>query len=157
MAREFKFMKDKKKNAFLNALLKTGTRKQAADLAKVSRQAHYFWMKNDDEYVIAYERVRQMLIDVLEDAAFERAVNGVERKLYYKGEEIGVQLEYSDTLLALLLKANMPEKYKDKTETTVNVEDGSGVIGWEGAKDIGEDNDTVSADETMAADDTPEP
>lgn len=150
MAKTQRFIKDKKKNDFLNALLKTGLRNKAAEMAGVTRQAHYLWLKTDGEYAMQYEKVRTMLTDNLEDAAYERAVNGIERKIYFKGEEIGTQTEYSDTLLALLLKANMPEKYKDKTETTVNVDDGSGTISWEGEIDIGKDNNPVSADETLA-------
>lgn len=150
MAKPQRFIKDKKKNDFLNALLKTGLRNKAAEISGVTRQAHYLWLKTDGEYAMQYEKVRTMLTDNLEDAAYERAVNGIERKIYFKGEEIGTQTEYSDTLLALLLKANMPEKYKDKTETTVNVDDGSGTISWEGEIDIGKDNNPVSADETLA-------
>lgn len=150
MAKTQRFIKDKKKNDFLNALLKTGLRNKAAEMAGVTRQAHYLWLKTDGEYAMQYEKVRTMLTDNLEDAAYERAVNGIERKIYFKGEEIGTQTEYSDTLLALLLKANMPEKYKDKTETTFNVDDGSGTISWEGEIDIGKDNNPVSADETLA-------
>ena len=157
MAKPQRFVKDKKKNDFLNALLKTGLRNKAAEISGVTRQAHYLWLKTDAEYAMAHEKVRAMLVDNLEDAAYERAVNGIERKIYFKGEEIGTQKEYSDTLLALLLKANMPEKYKDKTETTVNVEDGSGTISWEGAVEHGKDNNSIPADGTVAADDTPEP
>lgn len=123
MAKPQRFVKDKKKNDFLNALLKTGLRNKAAEISGVTRQSHYLWLKTDDEYVAAYEKVSTMLINNLEDAAYERAVNGVERKIYYKGKEIGTQKEYSDTLLALLLKANMPDKYKEvsKVEMSGNI------------------------------------
>lgn len=123
MAKTQRFIKDKKKNDFLNALLKTGLRNKAAEMSGVTRQSHYLWLKTDDEYVAAYEKVSTMLINNLEDAAYERAVNGVERTIYYKGEKIGTQKEYSDTLLALLLKANMPDKYKEvsKVEMSGNI------------------------------------
>ena len=123
MAKTQRFIKDKKKNDFLNALLKTGLRNKAAEMAGVTRQAHYLWLKTDGEYAMQYEKVRTMLTDNLEDAAYERAVNGIERKIYYKGKEIGTQKEYSDTLLALLLKANMPDKYKEvsKVEMSGNI------------------------------------
>jgi len=150
MSKKQKFIKDKKKNDFLNALLKTGLRSKAADMSGISRQSHYLWLKTDDEYAMAYEKVRQMLIDTMEDAAYERAVNGIDRKIWFKGEEVGTQKEYSDTLLALLLKANMPEKYKDKSETTVNVDDGRSLMDWEGGGQDGEDNNTVPADDTLA-------
>lgn len=149
MAKPYRFLKDKKKNDFLNALLKCGLRNRAAEMAGITRQSHYLWIKTDDEYAMAYEKVRQMLIDTLEDAAYERAVNGIERKIYFKGEEIGTQMEYSDPLLALLLKANMPEKYKDKTETTVSVDDGAGVIDWE-EDAVEEDNNTLSTDKAVS-------
>lgn len=123
MSKKQRFVADKKKNDFLNALLETGLRNKAAEIVGISRQTHYVWMKNDDEYAEKYEDVRLMLVDNLEDAAYERAVNGVERKVYFKGEEVGTQTEYSDQLLVVLLKANMPEKYKEinKVELSGNV------------------------------------
>lgn len=123
MSKKQRFVADKKKNDFLNALLETGLRNKAAEIVGISRQTHYVWMKNDDEYAEKYEEVRLMLVDNLEDAAYERAVNGVERKVYFKGEEVGTQTEYSDQLLVVLLKANMPEKYKEinKVELSGNV------------------------------------
>lgn len=124
MGKKYRFIADKKKNDFLNALLKTGTRLRAAEMVGIARQTHYDWMKNDAEYAEKYEEVRLMLVASLEDAAYERAVNGIERKVFYKGEEIGTQIEYSDQLLTVLLKANMPEKYKD-----VNKVEMSGDVG----------------------------
>lgn len=123
MAKKHKFIADKKKNDFLNALLETGLRNKAAEMAGVTRQTHYNWLKDDSVYAEKYQEVHSMLVDDLEDAAFKRAVIGVEKKVFYNGKEVGTQTEYSDQLLTVLLKANMPEKYKDinKVELSGNV------------------------------------
>jgi hypothetical protein len=48
----------------------------------------------------------------VEDEAHRRAVEGYNpRPVYHKGEKVGEIREYSDSLLALLLKSRRPEVY----------------------------------------------
>lgn len=47
----------------------------------------------------------------LEEAAVERAVEGVDEPIYYQGEHVGDKKKYSDDLLKFLMQANNPEKY----------------------------------------------
>lgn len=69
-------------------------------------------------------------VDALEQEARRRAIEGVERHKFHKGQPIMrtvvlpdgktakvhyVEREYSDRMLEVLLKANMPEKYKDRS------------------------------------------
>lgn len=56
----------------------------------------------------------------LENAAVGRAVDGVRKPVFYKGEIVGHVQEYSDSLLQTLLKANMRNKYGDKTDITLD-------------------------------------
>ncbi len=51
--------------------------------------------------------------DALASEARRRAVEGVLKPVYYKGKLVGFIREYSDTLLMFLMKAAMPEKYRD--------------------------------------------
>jgi len=44
----------------------------------------------------------------LESAAYQRAVIGVDKDVYYQGEVVGTQREYSDSLLAKMLVARVP-------------------------------------------------
>lgn len=47
----------------------------------------------------------------LEEAAVERAVEGVDEPIYYQGEHVGDKKKYSDDLLKFLMQANNPTKY----------------------------------------------
>ena len=58
-------------------------------------------------------------VSLLEDEAYRRAVKGINKGVYYRGEKIAVEKEYSDSLLALLLRANAPDKYKQVVDSTV--------------------------------------
>jgi hypothetical protein len=45
---------------------------------------------------------------MLESVAYQRAVNGVEKAVWYQGEKVGTEIEYSDRLLSEMLKARVP-------------------------------------------------
>lgn len=69
----------------------------------------------DDRWIEAEESFK----DLLEEEAVRRAVEGVEKGVYFKGECVDTERVHSDRLLELLLKANRPEKFKDsKMELT---------------------------------------
>ena len=53
---------------------------------------------------------------VLEPEAIRRAVEGVEKAVYYQGEPVGTVREYSDTLLIFLLKGWKSDRYKERRE-----------------------------------------
>lgn len=138
--RPIKFMKDKKKNEFLNNIVIYGTIEKAAEMTGIARQTHYDWRKNNDEYCMRFDEAMGMRCDNLEDAAYKRAVEGIEVNDYYKGEIIGSHREYSDTLLAILLKANLPHKYKDRVANEVtNTGEAPAVVRWKGEEDDGSD------------------
>ena len=50
-------------------------------------------------------------VDMLEEEARRRAVDGVLKPVFFQGEPCGNVREYSDQLLIALLKANRPKKY----------------------------------------------
>ena len=55
--------------------------------------------------------------DALEGEAWRRAVEGVEEPVgWYKGESGGVVRRYSDTLLIVLMRGLMPERYGNRVE-----------------------------------------
>ena len=55
------------------------------------------------------------MVEELEAEVYRRAVIGVERPITVAGERVMVR-EYSDRLLMFLLKAEKPEKYRDRRE-----------------------------------------
>ena len=74
------------------------------------------WLE-DRQFQAAVERARLMAIDVLEDEATRRAVEGVEEPVgWYKGEPGGYVRRYSDTLLIFRLKGELPQKYAERVQ-----------------------------------------
>jgi hypothetical protein len=90
----------------------------------VSLQFVNAWRKDDpkvDEAVVEACNFGHM---GLYTAAVQRAVHGVERPVYYKGEVVGHETEYSDGLLRRLLDVKLPEFKKDADDAsrvTVNI------------------------------------
>ena len=118
----YRFINSKDKNTFLNYYIEYGTISKAAKKAKISRQTHYDWLKNDTkgQYRRAFELADKMAADLLEEEAFRRAVEGDLQVVYYKGEEVGRRRVYSDHLLSLLLKGKKPQ-YRENTEINNNI------------------------------------
>jgi hypothetical protein len=101
-----------KRQAFLEAYALVGNVSDAASHAGVSRQIHYQWL-DDPEYADAFHHAREQAADRLEREAVRRATAGVEKAVWYKGEQVGVERQYSDVLLIFLLKGMRPEKFRD--------------------------------------------
>ena len=107
-----------KKRAYLAAYAATGGKGLAAKLAGIDRSAIYQpgW-RDDPQFQEALERARLMAIDVLEDEATRRAVEGWEEPVgWYKGEAGGYVRRYSDNLLMFKLKGELPQKYAERVE-----------------------------------------
>lgn len=66
------------------------------------------WRKDDVEVDKALTEAEQVGAMRLESAAIQRAVHGIDKNVYYKGEIIDTEKQYSDTLLTTLLKARVP-------------------------------------------------
>lgn len=86
----------KKREIFLKCLANGDSIQNAANVAKVARGTTYRWRKEDADFAEAWSQSLDSGIDRLEDAAFERALNG------------------SDTLLIFLLKSKRPKVYAEK-------------------------------------------
>jgi hypothetical protein len=71
------------------------------------------WMRDDPEAARRIRAAQQVGYLGLEAEAKRRAVDGVEEDVYYQGEVVGKKRVYSDTLLALMLKAKA-EGFKDE-------------------------------------------
>ena len=104
------------KRAFLLAYCETGQLRASCIAAHISHQNHYYWMKHDAAYVAAFEEAQSIATETLEDEAIRRARDGVKRSIFYKDQEIGEELVYSDTLLIFLLKGAKPTKYRERYE-----------------------------------------
>lgn len=110
--------KKRQKAAFLEAFARFGNVSRSAEDIGIHRQRVYEWLEHDQEFALAYHQAERQAEDVLEHAAWKRAVDGCSQThgIYHQGEQVATEtkIEYSDTLLIFLLKARNPQKYRDR-------------------------------------------
>lgn len=97
------------KRAFLAAYAEIGNVTRAAALAGISREAHYDWKAEDEDYARAFERAKLLAGDALVDEMRRRGVDGVDEPKFFMGRVCGHVKKYSDTLLLALVKVAKPE------------------------------------------------
>jgi hypothetical protein len=95
----------------------TGNVRRAAHQVGFAASIMYRHARKDPAFAQAWDAAMQEAMDtVLEPEASRRAVDGVETGVSYRGERVGVERTYSDTLLIFLLKGWRPERYKERRE-----------------------------------------
>jgi hypothetical protein len=121
---------EKRKQRFLVALTECGNVTQACLAAAIGRQRVYECRHADPNFAKAWEEAESIAADRMEKEAWRRGVDGVPEPLVSagrlicdpSGEPIMIP-RYSDTLLAMLLKAHRPDKYKDRSEVQFDISD----------------------------------
>jgi hypothetical protein len=109
--------REKEREAFLVALRGSADQPPAsvtcaAEIAGRSRATFYRWREEDEAFAAAWDDALESGTDRLEKEAIRRAVEGVNKPVFYKGKVVGHITEYSDTMLAMQLNARRPEKYR---------------------------------------------
>ncbi|HVZ41300.1 MAG TPA: hypothetical protein VHI13_18620 [Candidatus Kapabacteria bacterium] len=106
--------------AFLAVLARTANVRLACFAAGVTRQHVYGVRSREASFREAWDAALDMAIDRLEEEAWARACEGVERYVISYGkpvlDETGkplVERHYSDMLLERLLRAYRPQKYRE--------------------------------------------
>src|SRR6516225_11877367 len=107
------------KAAFLLRFEETGRIDLACKQTGIGRRTHHNWLEGDPDYRKQFEQSRKRIVQLLEDEAYRRAVEGVEKPIKV-GDEIKTIREYSDTLLIFLLKGAAPEKYRERYEHAIS-------------------------------------
>ena len=121
----------KRAKLFLHFLAETGRVRHSAQLAGFKdADALYYRKRHDAAFSKAWEEAIDIAGDKFEDEAARRAVEGVDKDVYYKGEVVGQERQYSDGLLGKLLDGAKREKYAPKKDsnTQVNVHVGLAVV-----------------------------
>ena len=106
--------------AFLARLSVTGNVSEACKVSRISRPTVYRLKREVPSFRSAWKCAIENARDVLEREACRRAVEGVQRKVFQGGREVGVVREYSDNLLTLMLKARHPDYAKTVGKVEVN-------------------------------------
>ncbi|SRR5258708_1976952 len=135
----------KKQQSFLKFYRECANIKASCKAAGINRQTFYNWRDNDPEFAAQLPEADKEADDTAEFALYDRAVKGIESYVVSQGkivyedipllnkdgtpklDQYGEQTymhgkalkerKYSDGLLTTLLKARMPEKYKEKQQT----------------------------------------
>jgi hypothetical protein len=101
---------------FLVSFQECGNVKASAEAAGVDRDTVYRWLQVCPDFKVAYERALVDAVDVLEQAAWRRAVKGVLKPMVSAGSLVCHVREYSDSLLTTLLKGKKPDVYRERHE-----------------------------------------
>ncbi|SRR6266567_2967011 len=121
---------------FLQVLSKTANIRAACKAIGVDRGTVWYWQEHDAEFSMRFNIANQEANDLLLAAAWERGVKGTEKPVVSMGKQVFVEKKvrdriekkplmervYSDNLLALLMKARMPE-FRDKQQVDLRTND----------------------------------
>lgn len=108
-----------RQNAFLAAFAQCGRVSEASAASGVPTNTHNTWMQ-DATYREKYEEAKIHFGEILEAEADRRAFDGFLKPIYHKGELVGYERRYSDALLMFRLKALLPDRYRERSETIVS-------------------------------------
>ncbi|HYD11407.1 MAG TPA: hypothetical protein VEC11_01020 [Allosphingosinicella sp.] len=99
--------------ALVQAMAACGCIREACAKVGVSHEAVYALRRRPDaqSFRLAMDLALDGAVDKVEDAAFGRAVNGVEVPHYYKGELVGTHRRYDERLAMFLLRYRKPYRY----------------------------------------------
>ena len=101
------------KPAFLEVVRETGNVTLAAQHVGQSRNQVHDVRQRSKRFAAQWDDALEEATDLLEAEAWRRAVIGVEKPRYYKGEVVGSTKKYSDPLLMFLLEAYDPQMFGD--------------------------------------------
>lgn len=113
-------MDEAAKAKFLERLAETANVTRSARAAKVERVTVYRHRRKDPEFLKAWDEALELGNDALEDEAIRRGKDGWLEPLVSAGKVVGTVRKYSDGLLNTMLKARRPEKFRERTDTTMS-------------------------------------
>ena len=112
-----------KDDLFFAALAKTGQITRAADIAGIDRRHAYKRRDADPVFGERWAKALDTYNDTLEAEAHRRAVEGFDKGVYHQGALVSTEKQYSDSLLALMLRAKRRE-YRDQSKMELTGADG---------------------------------
>lgn len=121
------FTPDRQVKALL-FLAKFGQAMRACAYAGVSFEKVRLHRKANPDYEAAWQQAIEIWRESLESEALRRAIDGWDEPVYQKGELVGTIHRKSERLLELLLKANIPEKFRENIKIEGNVTGGVLVV-----------------------------
>ena len=117
-----------RQRTFIEAFYKEGTIADACRETGVTRQAHHgVWMAKNAEsgdhvyplYVQIFADARAALVELAEGQLWRMGVKGIEEPVFWQGAKTDHKItKFSVQALDRWLRANCPEKYKERFEHT---------------------------------------
>ena len=98
---------------FLEALSNGWSVRHAAVHAGRHWRRFYTLRDRDEAFAKEWQEAVEAGVDVLEQEAYRRAVEGVDEPVYQGGEMVGTVRRYSDRLLEFLIRGRRPSVYRD--------------------------------------------
>lgn len=90
---------------YLNALRETrGLELKASKAAGVPRSAIAKERQKNPEFVAQEQEIMASCVEQIHEALWHRGVDGVDKNIYFKGEVVATEKQYSDSLLLALAK-----------------------------------------------------
>lgn len=114
------------------AILATGSIMAASEMVGLTYAKVLLARRRSEEFDNFLNEAMQQAVASIEVSAFNRARDGVEKPVFYQGEQVGTTKEYSDSLTIFMLKSHKPEVYN--RPQNVNIESKE-TIEINGAKD----------------------
>lgn len=105
---------EEKQRRFIEVLADTGQVRLAAKAVGMSRESAYRLRRSAHgaAFARAWDAARHHAGSLIEDVAFERALEGVDQEVFdASGDVVGAKRVYSDRLLTFLLRHLKPERY----------------------------------------------
>lgn len=139
---------------FIHALAECGCVEEACQRVGLSASSAYTLRRRPeaDSFRLAWDAALDYAVRRLSDAAFSRALHGVARPVFYKGEQIGERRHFDERLTMFILRYRDPVRYGawlDQMEARRHP-DGAALT-------LAEATDRVEADAWAAAFDQPRP
>jgi hypothetical protein len=107
------------KKHFILEFAKTGNiSKTCANLGMSTWTVYYDWQK-DPEFVEAFKKAELQHLDRMAAEADRRALDGVEKGVYWQGERVATEQQYSDNLLMFRMKRLDPG-YRENSQIQIN-------------------------------------
>jgi len=116
MPRECTKFSPKRQKLFLDLLKSGESASIAAQKCHISVRNAYRLREKNAKFAKLWSESVDYCVESAETELRRRAVDGVDVPVFFKGEKTGTKKEFSDQLLLAYLRANRPEKYRDRSE-----------------------------------------
>ena len=102
------------KDAVVEYLSQTGNLEASAAAAGVHPRTVYNHIYKDEEFKERIEQARAKACHAIESEIARRGLHGINKPVFYQGEKVAEQKEYSDKLLLAMARANMGARYSER-------------------------------------------